>query len=129
MGDVVTEQHPSVQHPNEVVQVAGAVNTWLADHLTGIFGSIWTVWIFIAYPLLGMLAPMTWQTKIFFISSGWIQLWALPLLNLASNRADKLRQAKADVDHRALTHIAGEIDKIQEALGIAREPDDDEYTH
>jgi hypothetical protein len=125
----VEESHPKVQHPNEVAEFASTANRWLADHLTILFGSIWTVWAFIAYPLIGLLLPISWQTKVFFISSGWIQLWALPLLNLASNRADAQRAAKADVDHRALTHIAKEIDQIKTKLGITQEvPNGNGYT-
>lgn len=103
--------HPAVAHPASLVRPSNGWNDWLARHLVAVFGTVWTVWAFIVYPLLSLLFPHSVQNVVFFISSGWIQLWALPLLNYTQNRADELRSAKADVDHQALTHVATSLDE------------------
>lgn len=108
---MTVQEHPAVTHPASLVEPPGGVNDWLAQHLVAVFGTVWTVWIFIVYPLLALLFPHSVQNIVFFISSGWVQLWALPLLNYTQNRADALRSAKADVDHQALTHVATTLDE------------------
>jgi hypothetical protein len=105
------QEHPAVAHPHALVKPPGGWNDWLGRHLVGVFGTMWTVWAFVVYPLLALLFPHSVQNVVFFISSGWIQLWALPLLNYMQNRADELRSAKADVDHQALTHVATTLDE------------------
>lgn len=107
----MSEPHPAVEHPASRVTPAGGWNDWLATHLVAVFGTVWTVWLFVVYPLLALLFPHSVQSVVFFISSGWIQLWALPLLNYTQNRADALRSAKADTDHQALTHVATVLDE------------------
>lgn len=109
-------QHPAVRHPRTLLSPPGGWNDWLAQHLVGVFGTVWTVWIFVVYPLLALLFPHSVQNVVFFISSGWIQLWALPLLNYTQNRADALRAAKADTDHQALTHVATTLDEVAQLV-------------
>lgn len=109
-------QHSAVQHPHALIAPKTGWNDWLARHLVAVFGTVWTVWLFVVYPLLALLFPHSVQNVVFFISSGWIQLWALPLLNYTQNRADVLRAAKADVDHRALTHVATTVDEVAQLV-------------
>lgn len=110
------KRHYMVHHPSELVESVHAYKLldYAADHLIIAFGSMYMVIFFVIYPLCALLLPSQFQALVFFLSSGWVQLWALPLLNYAQNKADKQRQAKADVDHYALTHIAQQIDLLIE---------------
>lgn len=102
-------QHPAVRHPHV------SINTALGDRINGVFGSMATFWVLIAWQIGWMVlatlgvAPFN-EDKYPFVFclflSNLIQLWALPVLGNTSNRADLKRTAKADADHRALTHLA-----------------------
>lgn len=63
-------------------------------------------------PLIAI--PMSDSVKITLgvISGSWIQWWALPALQRSQVKADVKREAKADADHVALTHIANTVDAI-----------------
>lgn len=102
--------HPAVQHPHELLVAERAavarVNDWLAQHLALVFGSVWTIWTFIVVPLAALLMPDGAQKVIFFLASGWIQLFALPLFVYVSNRVNAKQDAKADADHQAQVHMA-----------------------
>lgn len=64
-------------------------------------------------PLLSLLPTFSWSQKfILVISSTWIQWWALHALQRSQNQSDKLREAKAQTDHDALTHIALQVDAL-----------------
>ncbi len=105
-------QHPEVPHPGR--QARGTRGSalarwndglldWLTDHVlasVAMFDAAMTL------PLLTL--PMSTGAKVTLgvISGSWIQWWALPALQRSANRADRARDAKADADHRALTHIA-----------------------
>lgn len=96
-----------IQHPRNFLPPS-KWDDWLADRLAVVFGSTWTTVTFMVIPLLALLLPTAEQQIVFFLASGWIQLWALPLLNYAQNKAEVMRFAKADADHQALValHIA-----------------------
>jgi hypothetical protein len=46
------------------------------------------------------------------VSQSWFQWWSLPSLQITQIKGDKKRDAKADTDHEALTHIALQLDKL-----------------
>jgi hypothetical protein len=46
------------------------------------------------------------------ISQSWFQWWSLPSLQITQLKGDIKRDAKAETDHQALTHIANQVDKI-----------------
>lgn len=106
--------HPAVRHPRDLLAAEratiGRVNDWFAQHLALVFGSVWTIWTFIVVPLVALLMPDGVQKVIFFLASGWVQLFALPLFVYVSNRVNAKQDAKADVDHAAQVHIATTID-------------------
>jgi len=115
-------QHDSVVHPCELLapgkppgRVARA-NEWLAGHLATVFGLVWTVWVFLTVPLIVLLAPPGIRAVVFYLASGWIQLWALPLFVYVGNRLQKSSDAQSDVQHHALTHIAGAADETRERI-------------
>lgn len=114
-------EHPNVQHPlrskaphrKGFVAWNDRVLEWLGDH---VLASMIMFDIALIVPLL--VIPMSSNIKITLgvISGSWIQWWALPALQRSQVKADKKREAKADADHRALTHIALQVDAIYEKL-------------
>lgn len=109
-----TPHHPAVQHPvrlrrslhREGMGRAGKANDWLATHLAVVFGLVWTVWALFLAPLIVQAFSPHVQAKFFFYSSGWIQLFALPLLVYVGNKVQRSSDAQSEVLHVALTHIA-----------------------
>jgi thiol:disulfide interchange protein len=118
-------QHDAVVHPRELLaaekRAVSRLNDWAATHLAAFFGLVWTVWFFIIWPLASLLLPKSLQSVAFFISSGWIQLWALPLLNYVGNRTQDLQSAQSDAQHVALTHLANTVDEIKAALAAGKD--------
>lgn len=115
--------HDAVIHPAELLAAGDSergpltrVNDWLASHLAVAFGLVWTVWLFAAAPLLVQLFPQAVQSKFFFYSSGWVQLFALPLLVYVGNKVQKSSDAQSDAQHAALTHIALTLDEVLKRL-------------
>lgn len=103
--------HPEVPHPRELLSV-NQINGIIMDRIAKIFGSPWTVYTFMTVPLFAEYVATAIQSTVFFFSSAWVQLFALPLFVYQSNKRDKLGDAKADTDHMALTHIAHTVDSI-----------------
>lgn len=120
------KKHYAVPHPAELldreVSKATAASDWIATHLAVIFGVTWTVWLFFTVPLIAYFLPSHVQAEIFFFSSGWIQLFALPLLAFVSNKIQKTSDAQSDAMYQALTHIATEMDLIIAKLEIPPVP-------
>ena len=108
------QQHPAVAHPVHLrvrrhrsgMGRVGRANDWLATHLAVVFGVCWTIWVFFIVPIVAYFLPAPIQAHIFFFSSGWIQLFALPLMVYVGNKLQRSSDAQSDVIHQALTHIA-----------------------
>ena len=117
-------EHPHVDHPvrlrtrkhREGMGTIGKVNDWLATHLAVLFGVAWTIWIFFIVPIVAYFLPQGIQNHIFFFSSGWIQLFALPLMVYVGNKLQRSSDAQSEVIHEALTHIATIEDQNAELL-------------
>lgn len=130
--------HPAVRHPRTFLPGGRTVLTraseWAVEHLAVLFGATAAVWLFLVAPLVVLVFPARVQSVAFFLASGWVQLWALPLLTYIGNKADKLRVAKAEADHQALTSVHATVDtvaaltssqdgrlaRIEDHLGITR---------
>lgn len=120
-------QHPEVPHPGRQARGTGsgraarwneALLDWLTDHVLA------SVLMFDAALILPLLIlPMSTGAKVTLgvVSGSWIQWWALPALQRSANRADRARDAKADADHRALTHIANRVDEIRAAVAAGKD--------
>jgi hypothetical protein len=76
----------------------------------------WTIWLFLAVPLLAPYLGATIQAKIFYYASGWIQLFALPLMVYVGNKLQRSSDAQSQVMHDALTHIATVSDQNKQLL-------------
>jgi len=123
----VKASHPQVPHP--VRQRRGTGGTplarwndkavdWLTDHVLAS-----TVMFDTAFILPLLVLPLSTSVKVTLgvVSGSWIQWWALPALQRSANRADRARDAKADADHQALTHIATAVDAIRAAVEAGKD--------
>lgn len=116
--------HPEVQHPVHLrirrhrggMGPVGRANDWLATHLAVVFGVCWTIWVFFTVPVAAYFLPQPVQNKIFFFSSGWIQLFALPLMVYVGNKLQRSSDAQSEVMHQALTHIATVSDQCKRLI-------------
>lgn len=115
--------HFAVRHPSDLLArergAAGRVNDWAATRLSAAFGLVWTVWLFMTIPLLVLLAPAGIRSVVFYLASGWIQLWALPLFVYVGNKLQRSADAQSDAQHQALTHIALAADEVKDAMRTA----------
>jgi hypothetical protein len=118
------QQHPAVAHPVHLrirlhragMGRLGKANDWAATHLAVMFGLVWTVWLFMTIPLLVLLAPSGLRSVVFYLASGWIQLWALPLFVFVGNKLQRSSDAQSEVMHVALSHVATVGDQNQQLL-------------
>ena len=114
-----TPQHPAVSHAVHLRRqqhlermgagLLGRVKRADDDALTALskmFGWPLTVWLFFALPLIARFLGAAFQSQFFYYSSGWIQLFALPLLTYIGVRLQRSSDAQSEVMHIALTHIA-----------------------
>ena len=66
-----------------------------ATKLALTFGFVWTIWVFFVIPLVAEFFPVNIQAKVFYYASGWVQLFALPLMVYVSNKIQKTADAQA----------------------------------
>ncbi len=117
----MTARHHAVVHPRElaggIVSRHDRVLEWIALH---VLASRLMADAAIVLPLL--VLPMNTAAKVTLgVRSGsWILWGGLPMLQRAANKADARREAKADADHAALTHIALAVDRIEDGLDAIR---------
>ena len=124
MTEVKHDLHPAVAHPvhlrkrlhRATASPVGRANDWLATHLAVVFGVCWTIWVFFTVPVVAYFLPQAVQNKIFFFSSGWIQLFALPLMVYVGNKLQRSSDAQSEVIHQALTHIATVSDQNKQLI-------------
>jgi hypothetical protein len=119
--------HPEVPHPGRPARGTGGgklarwndgLLDWLTDH---ILASVVMFDAALVVPLLALPMGTSVKVTLGVISGSWIQLWALPALQRSANRADRARDAKADADHRALSHIATTVDEIRDAVTAGKD--------
>lgn len=117
--------HSRVTHPRQLlnaqrrsalVHVNDLLLDWLAAH---VLASMLMFDIALIVPLIAIPLSDSVKITVGVISGSWIQWWALPALQRSQVKADQARQAKADADHEALTHIAHTVDAILAKLEIA----------
>jgi hypothetical protein len=123
----VKASHPQVPHPGRQQRGTGATGAarwndkavdWLTDHVLASAVMFDTAFIL---PLLVLPLSTSVKVTLGVVSGSWIQWWALPALQRSANRADRARDAKADADHQALTHIAVAVDAIRAAVEAGKD--------
>jgi hypothetical protein len=116
--------HPLVNLPASIEPprksgVMGRFNEWLTESLARTLGSMTLVYLCLTVPLIAIRLNADLKLVITIIFSTWFQGWSLPVIQRSQNKIAYRQQAKAEVDHTALTHIANVIDDIAEHLEIA----------
>lgn len=117
--------HPQVPHPRDFLKADerrlaawnARLASWVAEH---VLASLVMFDAALVMPLLAL--PMSTGVKVTLgvVSGSWVQWWALPALQRSQMEADRKRDAKADADHQALSHIASAVDDIRSALSAGR---------
>ena len=90
-----------------------------------VFGSVPMFVACCAWLALAFIVPAT-RSTVFFVSSGVIQLVALPLLGIASNLLSKQSEARADADFQVnqksytdIEDVLARLERIEQAvLGV-----------
>jgi hypothetical protein len=114
------EKHNQVVHPNELLPPPSGnafirANFKLLDFFANnVLASMIMFDIALIIPLLVIPLPVSVKITLGVVSGSWIQWWALHAIQRTNMKADQLRQAKADADHQALTHIANTVDTLLE---------------
>ena len=92
-----------------------AGSQWLAFKLALVFGFVWTVWLFFVIPLIAPFFPPGVQAQVFYYGSGWVQLFALPLLtwigNKTQNLADQAQRTQVELLERN-TALTGQNNQL-----------------
>ena len=114
-----TPQHPAVTHAVRLRKqqhleqmgagLIGAVKRADDTALTGlsrVFGWPFTVWLFFALPLIARFLGAAFQSQFFYYSSGWVQLFSLPLLTYIGVKLQRSSDAQSEVQHQAMVHLA-----------------------
>lgn len=111
--------HSRVPHP--AARINDSASDRLADRIAGWFGSMrcfftllaWQVgWMSLATLGFWWFAGDRYPFSFLLFTGNLVQLLALPLLGVATNRAQERQRAKADADHEALSHIATQLDLV-----------------
>ena len=113
--------HPLVPHPKDLAVHSRNANDrlldWVTDH---VLASRIMFDVALIVPLIALPLSTGVKVTLGVFSGSWIQWWALPALQRRANDADVKRDAKADADHMALSHIAVTADAILAALSAAQ---------
>lgn len=88
---------------------------YLATKLALLFGFGWTIWVFFIIPLIAPLFSARIQAQIFYFASGWVQLFALPLMVYVSNKIQATADAASTAQQQLLT---GMDDTLAQASSV-----------
>jgi len=129
----MVKENKHVTHPRDVIKECREGESWLFQKINGGLDVLCnTVLPHEAHTIIAFILPLIVATYVILSPSAdstkllvtllalfaqsWIQWWALPALQRSQVQADMKRDAKADADHHALTHIANQVDKLVEKV-------------
>lgn len=93
------------------------LNEKIAYRATKIFGSMGTFWIFTAWAFLPLLPILKdYKETILYISSGFIQLVALPLIMVGQEILGRSSEKRAQADHETLQDQFSKIKILMEEI-------------
>lgn len=85
------------------MQKYNQINEWLAIKLTQMFGSMTTFWVLLIMVLIPVIPKFeSWMPTVQFISSGVVQLIALPVILLGTNLLGRYAEKRAEEDHEEI---------------------------
>ena len=82
-----------------------------------IFGSMFTFWLFCAWAFLPLIPALSnYKETILYISSGFIQLAALPLIMVGQDILGRSSEVRAQEDHEMLKQQFQDIKALLEEI-------------
>ena len=93
------------------------INERIATKATKYFGSMWTFWIFCSWAFLPLIPALeVYKETILYISSGFIQLAALPLIMVGQDILGRSSEKRAQEDHEMLKQQYQDIKALLEEI-------------
>jgi hypothetical protein len=99
---------------------AGITVSWLnrlgevsATKLALVFGFNLTIWVFFIIPLIAEFFPPVVQARVFYYASGWVQLFALPLMVYVSNKIQRESDKQDQRQVELLTEVRAIVSENQ----------------
>ena len=93
------------------------INERIAIKATKYFGSMWTFWIFCSWAFLPLIPALErYKETILYISSGFIQLAALPLIMVGQDILGRSSEQRAQEDHEILKQQYQDIKSLLEEI-------------
>ena len=93
------------------------INERIAIKSTKYFGSMWTFWIFCIWAFLPLIPALEiYKETILYISSGFIQLAALPLIMVGQDIMGRAVESRAQEDHEMLKEQYKDIKALLEEI-------------
>ena len=93
------------------------LNERIAIKATRYFGSMWTFWIFCGWAFLPLIPILSnYKETILYISSGFIQLAALPLIMVGQDIMGRSSELRAQEDHEMLKQQFQDIKLLLEEI-------------
>lgn len=93
------------------------LNEKIAYKATKLFGSMWAFWLFVIWAFLPLIPALSqYKETILYISSGFIQLAALPLIMVGQEILGRSSEKRAEADHIVLNEQFNKIKELIEEL-------------
>ena len=90
-----------------------SLNEKIAIKATKLFGNMFTFWIFCGWAFLPLIPTLErYKESILYISSGFIQLAALPLIMVGQEILGRASEQRAQNDHEILTEQYKDIKSL-----------------
>ncbi|KAA0888752.1 DUF1003 domain-containing protein [Oryzomonas rubra] len=92
------------------VQTDGSLSGKIADWLTSKIGTMACIYLFTIFVSIPFIFPKTLEI-VQFVGGTYIPLVLMPLIMVASNRTDKIREIRAEREYRILL-VSDRIDEV-----------------
>lgn len=93
------------------------INEKIAIKFTKYFGSMWTFWIFCIWAFIPLIPALeVYKETILYISSGFIQLAALPLIMVGQDIMGRTAEIRSQEDHEMIKEQYQNIKEMLEEI-------------
>lgn len=90
------------------------INEWIATHTVAAMASMECVYLFVFWSFLPSINH-NWENFALYVSSGIIQLVALPLIMVGQRVEGRKVERRAEEDHKILKEILRQLKEIKES--------------
>ena len=95
------------------------INEKIAFKATQLFGNMFTFWLFCIWAFLPLIPALeNYKETILYISSGFIQLAALPLIMVGQEVLGRESEKRSIDDHRMIEHQYVRMEAAMEKLSL-----------